>query len=61
MPPCDVGSLNLYEHYLYPYKKGAEAQIQGKVEDLNLTQIVKAFIGKEYSSWKEVKNDQKRI
>lgn len=41
--------LNLYDHYIYPFKDQYKSQIEGKLTDLNLTQIVKAFIGKEYS------------
>ncbi len=41
--------LNMYDHYIYPFKDEYKGKIAGKIIDLNLTQIVKAFISKEYT------------
>jgi ABC-2 type transport system ATP-binding protein len=37
------------EFYIYPYKKDFRKDINGEVVDLNLTEIIKAFIGREYT------------
>jgi ABC-2 type transport system ATP-binding protein len=36
------------EYYIYPFKEEYKAQVNGEVVDLDLTGIVKAFIGGEY-------------
>jgi ABC-2 type transport system ATP-binding protein len=38
-----------FEYYLYPFESGFEDQIEGKIIDLNLDEIVKAFIGGDYA------------
>ncbi|MCP4218332.1 MAG: ABC transporter ATP-binding protein [bacterium] len=49
-PPTDVPILSHTgnDYFLYPYKEEFRAQIDGEVEDMNLTDIVAAFIGGEY-------------
>jgi len=37
-----------YEYYIYPYKEHFGDKLEGKVVDLNLDDIIKAFIGGEY-------------
>lgn len=37
------------EFFVYPYKEELKEQIEGEVVDLNLTDIVSAFIGGEYA------------
>jgi ABC-2 type transport system ATP-binding protein len=37
------------EFYIYPFKEDFREIINGDVKDLNLTEIIKAFIGKEYT------------
>ena len=37
-----------YEYYLYPYKDRFQEALEGKILDLNLNDIIKAFIGGEY-------------
>lgn len=37
------------EFFVYPYKEQLKNQIEGEVVDLNLTEIVSAFIGVEYA------------
>ncbi len=36
------------EYFIYPYNSEYDSQIKGKAQDLNLTEIVAAFIGGEY-------------
>lgn len=38
-----------HEYYIYPIEKDQVASIPGKVTDLNLHEIIKAFIGGEYA------------
>jgi ABC-type multidrug transport system ATPase subunit len=37
-----------YEYYLYPFEEGFREVLAGEVIDLNLNDIIKAFIGGEY-------------
>ena len=37
-----------YEYYLYPFEAGFREVLEGEVIDLNLNDIIKAFIGGEY-------------
>ncbi len=37
------------EYFVYPYDEKLKGQIEGEVVDLNLTEIVSAFIGGEYA------------
>jgi ABC-2 type transport system ATP-binding protein len=37
------------EFYVYPYEPGLAGDIEGNVVDLNLTEIISAFIGGEYA------------
>ncbi|NIM17681.1 MAG: ATP-binding cassette domain-containing protein [Candidatus Aminicenantes bacterium] len=37
------------EFYVYPFQEDFRETINGDVKDLNLTEIIKAFIGKEYT------------
>ena len=37
------------EFYIYPYSPGLPSEGQAKIMDLNLTEIVTAFIGGEYA------------
>lgn len=37
------------DYFIYPFKEEHRQQIDGEVEDLNLTEIVTAFIGGEYA------------
>lgn len=37
------------DYYIYPFKKEYRGKIKGDVEDMNLTEIVAAFIGGEYA------------
>jgi hypothetical protein len=37
------------DYFVYPFKEEYRQQIDGEVIDLNLTEIVTAFIGGEYA------------
>ncbi len=43
-----MGNFDYPDIYIYPYKKEYEKNIIGDIENLNLTEIVTAFIGGEY-------------
>lgn len=38
-----------YEYVIYPYESALQRKIQGQIEDLNLHDIIKSFIGGEYA------------
>lgn len=47
-----VSQINYSDHtefFVYPYKEEYQEQIDGEIEDLNLTDIISAFIGGEYA------------
>jgi ABC-type multidrug transport system ATPase subunit len=39
---------DIYEYYLYPFEESFREVLEGEVIDLNLNDIIKAFIGGEY-------------
>jgi len=43
-----MGNFDYPDIYLYPYKEDYRSEIIGEIEDLNLTEIITAFIGGEY-------------
>lgn len=43
-----MGNFDYPDIYIYPYQEEFKGKIAGDIEDLNLTEIVTAFIGGEY-------------
>ena len=39
---------NMYEYFIYPFREEYMKSLEGEVVDLDLTEIIKAFIGGEY-------------
>jgi ABC-2 type transport system ATP-binding protein len=37
------------DYYIYPFREEYRSRIKGEIEDMNLTEIVSAFIGGEYA------------
>ncbi|MCP4153528.1 MAG: ABC transporter ATP-binding protein [bacterium] len=43
------GPVDRPDYFIYPFEEGYREQVEGHIADLNLTEIVTAFIGGEYA------------